>query len=135
MDWALQDWSHCLISLSKQIRNFSHLFKSVKLTNSPPFQRSLLSLFKHSSDGVKSLFAAFVAAGIAFVMEMEATSKSRSKKAKRSFRRLLAGAQGFFFCFFFSQDVMGACTRARDDAPDRPYCLSLTLTVFDERLL
>lgn len=131
MDWALQDCSHCLISLSKQIRNFSHLFKSAKLTNSPPFQRSLLSLFKHSLDGVKSLFSAFVAAGVAFVMEMEAASKPCSKKPNV---HLVDFWQKHKFLFFFF-GVMGVCMRARDNAPDRHYCLSLTLTVCDERLL
>lgn len=133
MDWALQDWLHCLISLSKQIRNFSHLFKSVKLTNSSPFQHSLLSLFKHSFNGVKSLFAALVSAGWAFVMEMEATSKSRPEKPN-------VHSGGFwhqykFLFFFCPNSVMGACMQALGDTPDRPYCLSLTLTVFDGRRL
>lgn len=46
-------------SLSKQIKNFSNLCKSVKLIHIHAFSSACLT-FKYSLDGVESLFAALV---------------------------------------------------------------------------
>lgn len=138
----------CLVSLSKQIKNFSNLCKSARVINSLPFNTACLT-FKYSSDGAKSLFAALVATGTQcatlcctvrrvfchgnrsnFQLAFKEARNTRATSAVGEHKTTRATpAHGRVFAPHYNTRAL---TR---DAPDRPYCLSLTLNVFDERLL